>query len=191
MIRTRKNLIKNLRHYLSGEIEIHTINENVAYSIKYIFPYLLDDALDCLKQQNLIKDYERNYQWFTVILNVDMQDGIMPEYQYATCSLIFYETIPYNDLLQRVAFNKCLYPYITNTINNTTVYSAKGATAITISIYGKFIFNKDGECVNYQIKNIDNDLYIFNSYQEFKNENSEIFEAGIFSDEKILQESKV
>lgn len=96
------------------------------------------------------------------------------DYQYVNCTLVYSYPISYNETLENILHNKYLHSNITNTTNVTSICSVRNKTIITFSIYGYFNFDKDGKCVDYDIINVDDDLYIFNSYDEFEQENLEI-----------------
>ena len=172
MIKTEKELLKQIRAYLIGNIKMEKLGDR-EISVKYEKSYLLFSVLSLLKEKNQIKEFVYfTAGWYKVIIHND--NSINREYQYANCTLAYGYPISYSEAFENILDNKYLHSNITNTTNVTSICSTHNNTIITFSIYGYFNFNKNGKCLDYEIINVDDDLYIFNSYDEFKQENSEI-----------------
>ena len=173
MIKTEKELLKALRSYLTGNIEIKKFgNTNKTY-INYEKSYILFSILTSLREQNKIKEFScTGNGWFIVDISGDKPNKRC--YQYANCTLVYGYPISYSESFENILDNKYLHSSITNTTNATSVCSTRNKIIITFSVYGYFNFDKNGKCLDYEIININDDLYIFNSYDEFKQENSEI-----------------
>jgi hypothetical protein len=174
MIKSEKELLKALRCYLKGNIEIKKFDNSNKIHVNYEKSYILFSVLILLKEKNRIKEFTWSTNgWFVV--NISEHNGIKKQYQYANCTLVYDHSISYNEIFENVLHNKHLHANMTNTTNVTSMCLTKNnKIVITFSVYGYFNFDNNGECVYYNISNIDDDLYIFNSYDEFKQENSEI-----------------
>lgn len=172
MIKTEKELLKQIRAYLTGNIKTEKLSDGEIH-VKYENSCLLFSVLSLLKEKNQIKEFRYfTGGWYNVIMYND--NSINREYQYANCTLVYDYIISYNEILENILNKKYLHRCITNTIKTTSMCNTNNKIFITFSIYGYFNFDKNGECVDYEIINVDDDLYIFNSYDEFKQENSEI-----------------
>lgn len=172
MIKTEKELLKTLRSYLTGDIEIKNFGNTNKIHINYKKSYILFSILILLREQNKIKGFSwTGNGWFIVDIS---ECSIKKDYQHANCTLVYSYPISYNETFENILHNKYLRSNITNTTNVTSICSVHNKTIITFSIYGYFNFDKDGKCIDYDIINVDDDLYFFNSYDEFKQENLEI-----------------
>lgn len=172
MIKTEKELLKQIRAYLTGNLKTEK-SAGGEINVIYEKSYLLFSVLSLLKEKKQIKEFMYfTGGWYKVIMDND--NTINRQYQYANCTLVYQYPISYNEAFENILDNKYLHSNITNTTNVTCICSTHNKTIITFSIYGYFNFDKDGKCIDYDIINVDDDLYIFNSYDEFKQENSEI-----------------
>lgn len=173
MIKTEKELLKQIRCYLAGNIKTEKLSDR-EINVKYENSCLLFSVLTLLKEKNQIKEFMYfTAGWYKVIIYND--NSINREYQYANCTLVYDHLMSYNEIFKNISHNKYLHTNITNTTNVTSMCLTKNnKIIITFSVYGYFNFDKNGKCVYYNITNIDDDLYIFNSYDKFKQENSEI-----------------
>ena len=173
MIKTEKELLKALRSYLTGNIEIKNFGNTNKIHVNYEKSYILFSILALLSQENRIRGFTwTGNGWF--IVDISEHNSIKKHYQYANCTLTYSYLISYGETLKNILHNKHLHTNITNTTNVTSLCSAHNKIIITFSVYGYFNFDKNGKCIDYDIINVDDDLYIFKSYDEFKQENSEI-----------------
>jgi hypothetical protein len=176
MIKSEKELLKALRVYLKGNIEIKKFDNSDKIHVNYEKSYILFSVLILLKEKNRIKEFTWSTNgWFVV--NISEHKGIKKHYQYANCTLVYDYPISYNEILEKILHNTHLHNNITNTTNVTSMCLTKNKKIIiTFSVYGYFNFDKNGKCLYYNITTVDDDLYIFNSYDEFKQEHSQMID---------------
>lgn len=176
MIKTKKEMYRFLRKWLSGELEIREYEDKdtKCLFVNYEKTFLLEGVLNLLKNLKIIQNYRHYYSgWY----EVDIIDKKIDKtkYQYANYTLTYSGLISYNEIVENISYNKYLHDNITKTTNATSMcVTNNNKIIITFSIYGYFNFDKDGKCIDYDVINVDDDLYVFNSYDEFKQENLEI-----------------
>lgn len=128
MIKTEKELLKQIRSYLTGNIKMEKITDE-EISVKYEKSYLLFSVLSLLKEKNQIKEFMYfTAGWYKVIIYND--NSINREYQYANCTLVYDHLMSYNEAFENILDNKYLHNNITNTINETSICSTNNNTII-------------------------------------------------------------